>query len=147
MQAYAVSGISPAATSLRSWTAPGLIVLHEAFLRCRASLYETAFFESTSAGAMNRRSPEIFKKLFEELPDRTMELAAHHKFKFNNPLHVIDSTIIAQFPCLFKKLHPETLPQMSQQGRSGAILHWHREAFPIQKRPFHRTFRGNLLTR
>ena len=30
MQAYAVSGISPAATSLRSWTAAGLKVLHEA---------------------------------------------------------------------------------------------------------------------
>ena len=32
--------------SLRSWTAAGLRVLHEAFLRCRASLYETVFFES-----------------------------------------------------------------------------------------------------
>ena len=31
MLAYAVSGISPAATSLRSWTAAGLKVLHEAF--------------------------------------------------------------------------------------------------------------------
>jgi hypothetical protein len=30
MQACAVSGISPAATSLRSWTAAGLKVLHEA---------------------------------------------------------------------------------------------------------------------
>ena len=45
MQACAVSEISPAATSLRSWTAAGLTVLHEAFLRYRASLYGTDFFE------------------------------------------------------------------------------------------------------
>ena len=44
MQAYTVSGISPAATSLFSWTEAGLKVLHEAFLRCRASHYETNFF-------------------------------------------------------------------------------------------------------
>ena len=50
--------------------------------------------KSTSAEAMNRRSPEIFKKLFEELLDRTMQLAVHHKFKFNNPLHAIDTTSI-----------------------------------------------------
>ena len=37
--------------------------------------------KSTLAEAMNQRSPEIFKKLFEELLDRTMELAPHHKFK------------------------------------------------------------------
>ena len=46
MQACAVSEISPAATSLRSWTAAGVTVLHEAFLRYRASLYGTDFFES-----------------------------------------------------------------------------------------------------
>lgn len=50
--------------------------------------------KSTLSEAMNRRSPEIFKKLFEELLDRTLELAPHHKFKFNNPLHAIDSTTI-----------------------------------------------------
>ena len=43
-----VSGISSAATSLRSWTAPGLRGEHEAFLRCRASLYGPDFFESIS---------------------------------------------------------------------------------------------------
>ncbi len=50
--------------------------------------------KSTLSEAMNRRSPEMFQQLFEELLDRTMKYAPHHKFKFNNPLYAIDSTII-----------------------------------------------------
>ena len=43
---------------------------------------------------MNRRNPEIFKALFEELLDRVMAYAPKHKFKFKNPLYAIDSTTI-----------------------------------------------------
>ena|GEM_PF-5674303 len=43
---------------------------------------------------MNRRNPEIFKALFEELLDRVMAYAPKHKFKFKNPLCAIDSTTI-----------------------------------------------------
>ncbi len=50
--------------------------------------------KSTLSEAMNRRSPEMFQQLFEELLDRTMKYAPHHKFKFNNPLYAIDSTTI-----------------------------------------------------
>jgi len=41
--------------------------------------------KSTLSKAMNRHSPELFRKLFEELLDRTMEYAPYHKFKFNTP--------------------------------------------------------------
>ncbi len=40
--------------------------------------------KSTLSEAMNRRSPELFKKLFEELLDRTMKYAPHHKFKLQH---------------------------------------------------------------
>ncbi len=43
---------------------------------------------------MNRRSPEIFRALFEEILDRAMKCAPSHKFKFHNPLYIIDSTTI-----------------------------------------------------
>ena len=43
---------------------------------------------------MNRRNPEIFKALFEEILDRVMAVAPKHKFKFKNPLYAIDSTTI-----------------------------------------------------
>ena len=53
-----------------------------------------AMAKSTLSEAMNRRNPEIFKALFEELLDRIMAVAPKHKFKFKNPLYAIDSTTI-----------------------------------------------------
>ena len=50
--------------------------------------------KSTLSEAMNRRDPEIFKALFEEILDRVMSVAPKHKFKFKNPLYAIDSTTI-----------------------------------------------------
>ena len=38
--------------------------------------------KSTLSEAMNRRNPEIFKVLFEELFDRVISYAPKHKFKF-----------------------------------------------------------------
>jgi len=49
---------------------------------------------STLSEAMNRRDPEIFKALFEEMLDRVLKLSPKHRFKFNNPLYAIDSTTI-----------------------------------------------------
>ena len=45
-----------------------------------------AVAKSTLSEAMNRRNPEIFKALFEEILDRVMAVAPKHKFKFKNPL-------------------------------------------------------------
>ena len=53
-----------------------------------------AVAKSTLSEAMNRRDPEIFKALFEEILDRVMSVAPKHKFKFKNPLYAIDSTTI-----------------------------------------------------
>ena len=53
-----------------------------------------AVAKSTLSEAMNRRNPEIFKELFEEILDRVMAVAPKHKFKFKNPLYAIDSTTI-----------------------------------------------------
>lgn len=53
-----------------------------------------AVARSTLSEAMNRRNPEIFKALFEEILDRVMACAPKHKFNFENPLHAIDSTTI-----------------------------------------------------
>ena len=49
-----------------------------------------AVAKSTLSEAMNRRNPEIFKALFEEILDRVMAVAPKHKFKFKNPLYAID---------------------------------------------------------
>ena len=48
-----------------------------------------AVAKSTLSEAMNRRNPEIFKALFEEILDRVMAVAPKHKFKFKNPLYAI----------------------------------------------------------
>ncbi len=53
-----------------------------------------AVARSTLSESMNRRKPDIFKALFEELLDRVMAYAPKHKFKFDNPLYAIDSTTI-----------------------------------------------------
>ena len=50
---------------------------------------------STLSDAMNRRSPEIFRAMFEEILDRACACAPGHGFKFKNPLYAIDSTTIA----------------------------------------------------
>ena len=54
----------------------------------------TAVAKSTLADAMNRRSPEIFEALFDEILDRAIACAPGHGFKFHNPLYAIDSTTI-----------------------------------------------------
>ena len=41
--------------------------------------------KSTLSEAMNRRDPEIFKALFEEILDRALKCAPRHKFRFHNP--------------------------------------------------------------
>lgn len=53
-----------------------------------------AVSKSTLSEAMNRRSPEMFKAMFEEILDRAMSCAPKHKFRFHNPLYAIDSTTI-----------------------------------------------------
>lgn len=53
-----------------------------------------AVARSTLSESMNRRNPDIFKVLFEELLDRVIAYAPKHKFKFDNPLYAIDSTPI-----------------------------------------------------
>ena len=63
----------------------------------RSRLYHLGMIpvaKSTLADAMNRRSPEIFKALFEEILERAIACAPGHGFKFHNPLHAIDSTTI-----------------------------------------------------
>ena len=54
----------------------------------------TAVAKSTLADAMNRRNPEMFRELFEEILARATECTTGHKFRFHNPLHAIDSTTI-----------------------------------------------------
>ena len=54
----------------------------------------TAVAKSTLADAMNRRNPEMFRELFEEILARATECTAGHKFRFHNLLHAIDITTI-----------------------------------------------------
>ena len=49
---------------------------------------------SSLSDAMNRRSPDFFKALFDEILERATGLAANHGFRFRNPLYAIDSTVI-----------------------------------------------------
>jgi len=53
-----------------------------------------AVSKSTFADAMNRRSPKIFEAIFNEMLARVLKLAPKHKFEFEHPLNVIDSTTI-----------------------------------------------------
>ena len=55
-----------------------------------------AVAKSTLSEAMNRRNPEIFKALLEEIPDRVMAVAPKHKFKFKNPLYAILQPLVPQ---------------------------------------------------
>ena len=49
---------------------------------------------STLSDAMNRRSPDFFEALFNEILGRATALAPNHGFRFHNPLYAIDSTTI-----------------------------------------------------
>lgn len=51
--------------------------------------------KSTLSEAMNRRDPEIFKALFEEILDGALKCAPRHKFRFHNPLYAIDNLLVA----------------------------------------------------
>lgn len=50
---------------------------------------------STLGEAMNRRSSTIYEEVFNETLNRTMSLAPKHKFKFDMPLYIFDSTLIS----------------------------------------------------
>jgi len=62
----------------------------------------TAVAKSTLADAMNRRCPDIFKALFEEILDRTLACAPGHGFKFHNPLHAEVVSANQQSECFFR---------------------------------------------
>ncbi|HDP16472.1 MAG TPA: IS4 family transposase [Candidatus Omnitrophica bacterium] len=49
---------------------------------------------STLAYANEHRSHELFKKLFLAMLSKCEAIAPKHKFRFKNPLHAIDATII-----------------------------------------------------
>ena len=50
--------------------------------------------KSTLADAMQRRDPAIFEELFYEILARAQAFAPSHKFRFDNPLYSLDSTVI-----------------------------------------------------
>ena len=52
-----------------------------------------AVAKSTLADAMNRRSPEIFEALFEEILERAIACAPGHGFRFQNPLHACSTVL------------------------------------------------------
>jgi len=49
---------------------------------------------STLAYANEHRPHELFKKIFEAMLSKCEAIAPRHKFRFKNPLHTIDATII-----------------------------------------------------
>ena len=49
---------------------------------------------STLAYAMEHRTHELFKKIFERMLSKCLPLAPKHKFRFKNPLYSLDATII-----------------------------------------------------
>ena len=85
----------------------------------------TAVAKSTLADAMNRRCPDIFKALFEEILDRTLACAPGHGFKFHNPLHAIDSTTIdlclAQYDWAHYRKHKGAIKLHTELDLSGNI--------------------------
>ena len=85
----------------------------------------TAVAKSTLADAMNRRSPDIFKALFEELLDRSIACAPKHGFKFHNPLHAIDSTTIdlclSQYDWAHYRKHKGAIKLHTELDLSGNI--------------------------
>lgn len=85
----------------------------------------TAVAKSPLADAMNRRCPDIFKALFEEILDRTLACAPGHCFKFHNPLHAIDSTTIdlclAQYDWAYYRKHKGAIKLHTELDLSGNI--------------------------
>jgi len=62
-----------------------------------AALYHTGIkpiHRSTLAYANEHRSHELFKKIFLAMLSKCEPLAPRHKFRFKNPLHSIDATVI-----------------------------------------------------
>lgn len=53
-----------------------------------------AIKRSTLADANQTRSYQIFESLFYKLLERCQNLTSKHRFKFNNPLHILDATIV-----------------------------------------------------
>ena len=74
---------------------------------------------------MNRRCPDIFKALFEEILDRTLACAPGHGFKFHNLLHAIDSTTIdlclAQYDWAHYRKHKGAIKLHTELDLSGNI--------------------------
>ena len=85
----------------------------------------TAVAKSTLADAMNRRSPEIFEALFDEILDRAIACAPGHGFKFHNPLYAIDSTTIdlclAQYDWAYYRKHKGAIKLHTELDLSGNI--------------------------
>ena len=85
-----------------------------------------AVAKSTLSEAMNRRNPEIFKALFEEILDRVMAVAPKHKFKFKNPLYAIDSTTIdpcfSRYNWAYYRKHKGTIKLHTELDLSGNFL-------------------------
>jgi len=72
---------------------------------------------STLADANRKRPFHIFEQLFYELLDRCKSITPHHRFKFKNPLHILDATLIDL--CL------STFPWAKFQTTKGALkLHY-----------------------
>lgn len=51
--------------------------------------------KSTLSEAMNRRDSAIYEEIFKEVLQKTMALVPKHKFRFDMPLYVFDSTLIS----------------------------------------------------
>lgn len=49
---------------------------------------------STLADANGNRDADIFKDVFDTLPEKCRDLAPRHRFRFKNPLCTFDSTLI-----------------------------------------------------
>ena len=90
--------------------------------------------KSTLSEAMNRRDPEIFKALFEEILDRALKCAPRHKFRFHNPQipawiqtqpHGIDDynrlyVYAESFPDLNPRIDPQVVFESANLEFSGA---------------------------
>jgi len=72
---------------------------------------------STLADANKRRNYRIYEQLFYQLLERCKSITPKHKFKFKNPLHILDATLIDL--CL------STFPWAKFQTTKGALkLHY-----------------------
>lgn len=53
-----------------------------------------AIKRSTLSDANSKRSSKVFEGLFYKLLDRCQDVAPKHRFKFKNPLHSLDATVV-----------------------------------------------------